>query len=85
MLSALGSDFVRTARASGLPPARSLFTYAFRNALLPVITVLGMVFSFMLGSNVLIEQVFGWPGVGAYAVTRRDRLRLRGRCRASSC
>jgi ABC-type dipeptide/oligopeptide/nickel transport system permease component len=45
-----------------------LITYAFRNALLPVVNVLGMVFSFVLGSNVLIEDVYGWPGVGAYAV-----------------
>jgi peptide/nickel transport system permease protein len=69
MLEALGSDFVRTARASGLPVGKILFTYAFRNVLLPVSGVLGMVFSFLLGSNVLIEQVFGWQGVGAYAVS----------------
>ena len=69
MLEALGSDFVRTARANGLPVKKILFTYAFRNALLPINSVLGMVFSFLLGSNVLIEQVFGWQGVGAYAVS----------------
>jgi len=69
MLEALGSDFVRTARASGLPVGKILITYAFRNVLLPVSSVLGMVFSFLLGSNVLIEQVFGWQGVGAYAVS----------------
>eukprot|EP01037_Dinobryon_pediforme_P048660 gene48660-biopygen17686 len=43
-------------------------TYALRNALLPVITTLGMVFSFLLGANVLVEKVFAWPGVGSYAV-----------------
>jgi ABC-type dipeptide/oligopeptide/nickel transport system permease component len=69
MLEALSSDFVRTARASGLPAGKILITYAFRNVLLPVSSVLGMVFSFLLGSNVLIEQVFGWQGVGAYAVS----------------
>ncbi len=69
MLEALSSDFVRTARASGLPVGKILITYAFRNVLLPVSSVLGMVFSFLLGSNVLIEQVFGWQGVGAYAVS----------------
>ena len=68
MLSALASDFVRTARACGLPRRRTLLTYAWRNALLPIVNVLGMVFSFVLGSNVLIEDVYGWPGVGAYAV-----------------
>ena len=69
MLEALGSDFVRTARASGLPTTKIVFTYAFRNALLPITSVLGMVFSFLMGSNVLIEQVFGWQGVGSYAVS----------------
>ncbi len=68
MLTALGSDFVRTARANGLAGRTVLFTYAFRNALLAVVNTMGMVFSFLLGSNVLIEQVFGWPGVGSYAV-----------------
>ncbi|MGE0231081.1 MAG: ABC transporter permease [Flavobacteriaceae bacterium] len=68
MLQVLSSDFVRTARAAGLTRARVLFTYAFRNALLPVITTLGMVFSFMLGANVLVEKVFAWPGIGSYAV-----------------
>ncbi len=68
MLAALGADFIRTARACGLPRRKVLITYAMRNAMLPVINTLGMVFSFVLGANVLIEDVFGWPGVGAYAV-----------------
>jgi ABC-type dipeptide/oligopeptide/nickel transport system permease component len=45
-----------------------LVRYALRNALLPVVTTLGMVFGFMLGSSVIVEKVFGWPGVGAYAL-----------------
>jgi peptide/nickel transport system permease protein len=68
MLAVLASDFVRTARASGLSPFTVVFTYAFRNAMLPVITTLGMVFSFLLGANVLVEKVFAWPGIGSYAV-----------------
>lgn len=68
MLAVLGSDFIRTARASGLTSTTVLVTYALRNALLPVITTLGMVFGFMLGSSVVIEKVFGWPGVGSYAI-----------------
>src|SRR5215813_325384 len=68
MLSVLGSDFVRTARASGLKPSTVIVTYAFRNAMLPVITTLSMVFSFLLGANVLVEKVFAWPGIGSYAV-----------------
>ena len=68
MLAVLSSDFVRTARASGLTPCTVIVTYAFRNAMLPVVTTLGMVFSFLLGANVLVEKVFAWPGIGSYAV-----------------
>lgn len=68
MLSALASDFCRTARAMGLSRARVVYVYALRNAMLPVVNTLGMVFSFLLGANVLVEQVFAWPGIGAYAV-----------------
>jgi peptide/nickel transport system permease protein len=68
MLGVLGGDFIRTARASGLSATTVLVSYALRNALLPVITTLGMVFGFMLGSSVIIEKVFGWPGVGSYAI-----------------
>jgi ABC-type dipeptide/oligopeptide/nickel transport system permease component len=68
MLAVLASDFVRTARASGLSRRRVIVTYAFRNAMLPVVTTLGMVFSFLLGANVLVEKVFSWPGIGSYAV-----------------
>ena len=68
MLAVLASDFVRTARASGLTPFTVIVTYAFRNAMLPVITTLGMVFSFLLGANVLVEKVFAWPGIGSFAV-----------------
>ncbi len=68
MLTALSSDYVRTAKAAGLRPGTVLYGYAFRNALLPVVTTLGMVFSFVLGANVLVEKVFAWPGIGSYAV-----------------
>jgi ABC-type dipeptide/oligopeptide/nickel transport system permease component len=68
MLAVLSADFVRTARASGLSSTTVLVTYALRNALLPVVTTLGMVFGFMLGSSVIVEKVFGWPGVGSYAI-----------------
>jgi peptide/nickel transport system permease protein len=68
MLAVLSSDFVRTARASGLSAYTVIVTYAFRNAMLPVVTTLGMVFSFLLGANVLVEKVFAWPGIGSFAV-----------------
>jgi dipeptide transport system permease protein len=68
MLAVLASEFVRTAVASGLSRFTVIVTYAFRNAMLPVVTTLSMVFSFLLGANVLVEKVFAWPGIGSYAV-----------------
>ena len=68
MLAVLGGDFIRTAHAMGLPRARIIFAYALRNALLPVLTITGIVFSTMLGANVLVEKVFSWPGVASYAL-----------------
>lgn len=68
MLEVLNSDFIRTARASGLPKTKIIYGYAFRNAMLPVVTTLGMVFSFLLGANVLVEKVFSWPGIGTFAI-----------------
>src|SRR5258708_19467899 len=68
MLAVLGSDFIRTARASGLSPGTVVFTYAFRNAVLPVITVLGMVFSFLLGANVLVQPGFPSPAIRLFSL-----------------
>lgn len=68
LLGALGSDYVRTARAGGLGEGAVILRHAAPNAALPVMTTLGMVFSFMLGANVLVEKVFAWPGVGSYAL-----------------
>ncbi len=68
MLSVLSSDFIRTARAAGLSTTTVVVRYGFRNAMLPVVTTLGMVFSFLLGAAVLVEKVFAWPGIGSYAV-----------------
>ena len=68
MLSVLSADFVRTARASGLSTTTVLVRYAFRNALLPVVTTMGMVFSFLLGMSVIVEKVFAWPGAGSFAL-----------------
>ena len=68
MLAVLGSDFIRTAHAMGLPRRRIVVAYALRNALLPVLTITGIVFSTMLGANVLVEKVYSWPGVASYAL-----------------
>lgn len=68
MIQALSSEYIRTARAAGLSSRKIILTYALGNAMLPVVTTLGMVFSFTLGANVLVEKVFAWPGIGSYAV-----------------
>ena len=68
MLAVLGSDFIRTAHSLGLPGWKVVAGYALRNALLPVLTITGIVFSTMLGANVLVEKVFSWPGVASYAL-----------------
>ncbi|WP_283179361.1 ABC transporter permease [Gemmobacter sp. 24YEA27] len=68
MLEALGAEFIRTARASGLSKRKIVLTYAFRNAMLPLITTMGMTLSYMLGANVLVERVFAWPGIGSFAM-----------------
>ena len=75
MLDVLGSDFIRTARAKGLADRVVLYKHALRNALLPVITVLGMQFGNVLSGAILVETVFNWPGLGRLAfesVLRRD-------------
>jgi peptide/nickel transport system permease protein len=67
MLDTLSSDFVRTARAIGLPAWRVILVDALRNAFIPVLTTLGAVFGFLMAGNVIIEKVFSWPGIGYYA------------------
>ncbi len=68
MLEVLGRDYVRTARAKGLSERLVIFRHALRNALNPVITVVGLQFGALLGGAVIIEQVFGLPGVGRFAL-----------------
>jgi len=68
MLEVLGQDYVRTARAKGAPMRRVLAKHALRNALLPVMTVIGLQFGALIGGAVLTETVFSWPGVGRLLV-----------------
>ncbi|MBL8571319.1 MAG: ABC transporter permease [Phreatobacter sp.] len=68
LLAVLGGDFIRTARSVGMSSWRVVIVYALRNAMLPVLTIIGIVFSTMLGANVLVEKVFSWPGIGSYAL-----------------
>ncbi len=75
MLDVLSSDFIRTARAKGLADRVVLYKHALRNALLPVVTVLGLQFGNVLAGAILVETVFNWPGLGRLAfesVLRRD-------------
>jgi ABC-type dipeptide/oligopeptide/nickel transport system permease component len=64
MVEVLGEDYVRTARAKGLSEGRVLFVHALRNALLPVITIVGLQFGSMLSGAIVIENVFARPGLG---------------------
>lgn len=68
VLEVLNADYVRTARAKGLPSMRVLARHVVRNALLPVITYIGLQFGTVIGGAVIIEQVFSWPGVGQLAL-----------------
>lgn len=68
MLEVLREDYVRTARAKGLSMRAAVMGHAFRNMLIPLVTVLGLQLSSLLGGAVIIEQVFAWPGVGRLAV-----------------
>lgn len=75
MLDVLGSDFIRTARAKGLAERIVLYKHALRNAVLPVVTILGLQFGNVLAGAILVETVFNWPGLGRLAfesVLRRD-------------
>ena len=68
VLDVLGSDYVRTARAKGLRERAVLYRHVLRNALLAVVTALGMQFGYLLGNTLVVESVFGWPGIGTYAI-----------------
>jgi peptide/nickel transport system permease protein len=68
LLDVAGEDFVRTARAKGCSERRVLLRHALRNALLPVITLLGLAFPALVGGVVFVEQIFAWPGMGSEAV-----------------
>lgn len=69
MLETLSEDYIRTAYAKGLPPSAVVVSHALRNALLPVISVIGLRFGVLLGGAVLTEAIFGWPGLGQLAVS----------------
>lgn len=81
MIEVLGEDFVRTAYAKGLRRPRVIVRHALRNALLPVISVIGLRFGALLGGAVLTESIFGWPGLGQLtiaAISQRDLPLIQG-------
>ncbi len=81
MLEVLGEDYVRTARAKGLPPSRVVGLHALRNALIPVITVIGLSVGVLLAGAILTETIFSWPGIGKWMVDsifRRDYQSVQG-------
>ncbi|MFM2478242.1 ABC transporter permease subunit [Celerinatantimonas sp. MCCC 1A17872] len=75
MLEVLGEDYIRTARAKGMAPWRVIIVHALRNALIPVVTVIGLQVGIMLSGAILTETIFSWPGIGKWlidAISRRD-------------
>jgi ABC-type dipeptide/oligopeptide/nickel transport system permease component len=81
MLDALSADYVRTARAKGLPETIVIGRHALRNAMIPIITVLGLDFGAYLTGSILTETIFSWPGLGRYvvnAIARRDLPAIQG-------
>jgi peptide/nickel transport system permease protein len=69
MIEAMGFDYIRMARAMGVPPRRLLYKAALKNALGPVLTVIGLTFAYSLTGTFFIELIFAWPGLGQYATT----------------
>lgn len=75
MVDVIDLDFIRTARAKGLKSFRVFFRHALRNALIPIVAIIGLIIPILLGGSVVVENVFGWPGMGRLAVqaaTNRD-------------
>ena len=81
MLEVLGEDYVRTAQAKGLQPLRVIGLHALRNALIPVITVIGLQVGVLLAGAILTETIFSWPGIGKWlidSIARRDYPSVQG-------
>jgi ABC-type dipeptide/oligopeptide/nickel transport system permease component len=74
MLEVLGQDYIRTARSKGLSERVVIFKHALRNALIPVVTMLGMQVAWIFGGSIIVEQIFAWPGLGRLTVNSIFRL-----------
>jgi len=81
MLEELGQDYIRTARAKGLPERVVVFKHALRNAMIPVMTLIGLQFGVLLAGAIVTETIFSWPGIGRLtvsAISNRDYPLLQG-------
>lgn len=81
MLDVLRQDYIKTAKAKGMHPFKVVFKHALRNALIPVVTTIGLQFGVLLGGAILTETIFAWPGVGKWmyeAVMKRDYMVIQG-------
>lgn len=81
MLEVLQEDYVRTARAKGVSPGRVIIVHAFRNAMIPVITVIGLQVGVLMAGAILTETIFAWPGIGKWmveSINRRDYPVIQG-------
>jgi len=77
LLDVLSEDYIRTARAKGLNKRQSLWRHALRNAMIPVLTIIGLQFAFLMAGSIIIEQVFFLPGLGRLvfqAISQRDLI-----------
>jgi dipeptide transport system permease protein len=75
MLEVMGEDYVRTAKAKGMPYSRVVMVHALRNAMIPVITTIGLQVGVLLAGAILTETIFSWPGIGKWmidSISRRD-------------
>jgi len=81
MLEVIRQDYIRTARAKGVPPTRVILCHAFRNTLIPFVTLVGLTMPALLSGSVILEQIFAWPGMGRLffeAITERDYPTIMG-------
>jgi peptide/nickel transport system permease protein len=75
MQEVIRQDYIRTARAKGVPPARVIVVHAFRNTLIPLVTLIGLTLPTILSGSVILEQIFNWPGMGRLfleSISERD-------------
>jgi len=81
MLDVLRQDYIKTAKAKGLSSFKVTYKHALRNALIPVVTTIGLQFGVMLGGAILTETIFAWPGVGKWmyhGIEQRDYMVIQG-------